>query len=97
MKLNLDRLSKKVIEQGPLVTNDDSYEALFHLSSAYNAIKRLESKGIDIEFNGKPLILPSIERAFREVLHIRKDLPNGMLDTSIISKYGRLYETNKKN
>ena len=69
---------------------DDTLEAIYHLALARAAVERLAEKGISLLFNGRPSVLPSLERAYRELLYIRSHLPPENLDISEFSRFGRL-------
>jgi hypothetical protein len=80
----------KVIKRLFSESDDPSQDALIALALAYRAVQRLEERGVVLEFNKRPLALLSIRRAYREVLHLRKGIDDNWLDTSFISKFGRL-------
>jgi hypothetical protein len=46
-------------------------EVAVHLGLALAALQRLESDGIDVTINKRMLVEPSLEIAWRELLHIR--------------------------
>jgi len=70
---------------------DPSADLLIHLALAWHALHRMQEQGVDLEFNGQPLALSPIERAYREAIFIRsRRIPSDRLDTSVISKLGRV-------
>jgi hypothetical protein len=72
-------------------STDPSLDALVHLSLAWDAVTRLQNNGVDLSQGGQPLILPTVERAYREALHVRSTrVPKDQLDTSVLSKLGRI-------
>ena len=80
---------------GP-TSGDPSADVVVLLAQAYAAAERLQEEGVDLMYRGKPLLLGSIKRAFREALEVRsKRVPPEMLDTSVISKLGRYYGEGK--
>jgi hypothetical protein len=92
---DIETLSRTCL-QGLPESEDPSHDALIALALAYRAAKRLEEKGADLELGGRPLIIPSIERAYREVMHVRKSLNVDWLKVDLISKFGRLVNGKSK-
>jgi hypothetical protein len=73
-------------------TDDPTLDALIALATAYHSIERLEDLGVDTTFMGKSRIKNLLEKAYREVMNIRKDVAAPWIDTSIITKGGRLID-----
>jgi hypothetical protein len=88
---DIDAIGKRYAERYPEL-DDQSLTIIVHLALAYRAAKRLKNTGATLEIGGRSLVLPTIEKAFREILYIRPELPN--LDASEVSKFGRLLDEN---
>lgn len=71
-------------------TNDPSLDLLYGLAFAHAAAKRLESLGYSLTLGASPIVLPTIERAYREAIHVRKDISDPWLSIDRISKFGRV-------
>lgn len=72
---------------------DWSVDALIHIALAFYAVGKLEDQGADLEFRNRLLVYPALKRAWRELLHIRKDLPSEILIEEIerattLSRFG---------
>lgn len=71
-------------------SSDPSLDLLAHIALAYDALQRLKMAGVDVEFSGRELVGGPLERAYREALHIRRTVPEGMLDEGTLSKLGKI-------
>lgn len=85
----IDTLAKVAVAN---TTSDPSQDVLVSLAMAYAAMKRLEAKGVDITLNGEPLVLPFIQRAYREAVHLRKEITEDWIDESLLTRGGRLVD-----
>jgi hypothetical protein len=96
MRQYATRLSDVAKVLGSSSRNDDpSIDVIIALANAYEASLRL-GQVADLELAGRTLVIQSIERAYREALHIRATrLPTGIIDTSQISRLGRLHVKSK--
>jgi hypothetical protein len=84
-------LGRRFVGRFP-ASDDPTRDALVYLALAYTAIDGLRERAESVlELQNRLLILPSIERAYRETLHVRSQLPPVWLDTTEISRFGRLY------
>jgi hypothetical protein len=54
---------------------DWSAEILMFIALAINACNQLKKLGYDARFKNRKIILPSLERAWREAIHQRQQLP----------------------
>lgn len=73
-----------------VTTGDPSVDVLMCLAAAYAALDRL-SEYADLELGNRTLILDNLVAAYRETLFVRsKRTDTDVLDTQIISKFGRL-------
>ena len=75
-------------EQMPL-SIDPSQNLLIYLALAFAALSELKDMGADLEFSGRPLVRPALERAYREALEVRRRLPAEHLDTGVVTRFGR--------
>lgn len=100
-----DAFLKALLQQTdyfPEKDRDWSIDAAVHIALAMYAIYKLEDQGVNVELRNRPLVLPELDRAWRQVLHIRKDLPSEILSNDIprgvtLSKFGELLrEPNSK-
>ena len=93
-----DAFLKVLLQQSdyfPEKDRDWSIDAAVHIALAIYAVNKLEDQGVNIELLNRPLVLPELDRAWRQVLHIRKDLPSEILSNDIprgvtLSKFGEL-------
>lgn len=81
---------------GSSESGDPSIDLIFHLAMAYGAMLRLEELSVPVQENGRSLVIPSLERAYREAVHIRSRINLDILDTRVFSRYGRLYDNNNE-
>jgi hypothetical protein len=73
-----------------LQTADPSADALLYLALAFAALERLSNRGaVDLTLDGRPLVTPSLERAFREMAYLRSRLPVEWLSDEYITRIGR--------
>lgn len=80
-----------VAATGMPTSGDPSQDLLVFLAMAHDAALRLQSSGIDLQFDRRVLSVDAIQQAYREALFIRsKRVPNELLDTRLLTKYGRL-------
>lgn len=77
-------------------STDHSFDVLRLLALAYFTAKVMGETDVDLQFGNRTLVLPSIERAYREVLHLRKDMAEDALEVDQLTKFGRLV-TNAKS
>lgn len=55
------------------------------------AAKELQASGVSLTIGGRQLGLDALERAFDEVMYLRRSrVPDDQLDTSVLTKFGRL-------
>lgn len=71
-------------------SDDPTLDALIHLALAFRAMQRLKEKQVDLTFQNCPLVIPSIIKAYRELIFIRSRLQVSWLLTDIISKFGKI-------
>jgi hypothetical protein len=80
---------------------DWSVDVATHLALAYHALGELEESGVILKIRNRPLISPELERAWRELLHVRKDLPPDLLIDGVhrkvsLSRFGDvIYDENE--
>lgn len=72
---------------------DPTLTALFHLARAWELLIELESSGEDITLGNKTVGLPTLERAWKEILLIRSRLPEELLTNEFMDRYGRFDAT----
>lgn len=82
-------LEKLADTLGVNLSEDPSQDLLLFLGLAYNAASRIPA-GL-LEFKSSTLVLPAIKRAFIDALYVRRRIPNDNLDTTYISKFGKMY------
>lgn len=76
-------------------TDDPSYDVLVFLSAAYAAASRLKEKGANLSISPKqPILISTIERAYREALYVRLRIPVAWLNVDILTRFGRLVRRN---
>jgi len=80
----------RALEKSYPQTGDDSQDALIYTALALQSLERLTNRGADLTHKGRPLAVPLLERAYRELLYIRTRLPHDWLNTEVLSKFGRL-------
>lgn len=73
-------------------TGDPSLDAVYYLAMLHGAIQRMEQAGVDMKAGNKPLITQAVNRAYRELVHVRSRINLDWLDNSVYSRYGRLYK-----
>lgn len=79
------------LSRGHELSDDPSQDIVILLALAYAAAERLREAGVDLTHRGKPLLPDSIERAYREALHVRSTrVPKDLLRTDKISRLGRV-------
>ncbi len=72
-------------------SDDASLDLLKHIALAWASAKRLQDQGVDLNLKGQPLVLSTLEKAYREALHVRSTrVPNETLDVSKLTKLGRI-------
>jgi hypothetical protein len=86
---DIKTLAKYLVRRHEL-SNDPSADLLQYLAMAYAAARKLEEQGIKLGVGAAPPVLPGIERAYREAMHLRSKLPNEMLDVNRITRFGRV-------
>jgi len=71
---------------------DPSVDLVRHLALAWRAASRLKEMGVSMAVANRKdgIVVPAIEQAYREALHIRSRLPAAMIDGSEISRLGRI-------
>lgn len=79
-----------VLDSETPVEDDPTFAIAKHLAMAWTYLERIEKSGELIEFNGQPLVKPSIERAWRELLHLRQKVTSKGMDTAILTRFGRV-------
>lgn len=73
--------------------SDLSLHVLYHLSVAYKYSEKLKAEYPDLfSFLNTELFTPALLRAYREMLEIRRRLPQDSLDHEVLSKFGRIVE-----
>lgn len=73
------------------VSTDASLDLLRGLALAQNALSRLGEQGVDFTLSGQSLVLPWLERCYREALYVRSHrVDPKQLDTTVITRFGRL-------
>ena len=82
------RLSRSIPD-----AEDQTLYAACQVALAWRSVVALEAMGVNLEFKGQPLVLPHLERAYREIMRIRSKLPEDLLDTTQVDKYGRFDAT----
>jgi len=87
--IDIQTLAKILAKEREPESHDPSVEIIVHLALAYASLEKLRDEEADLEIGGRPLIAPSLERAYREILYVRSRQPGELLDTSIITRYGR--------
>lgn len=70
--------------------DDLTFAVAKHLAMAWEYMEQLEKAGEPVEFNGQPLVKPNIERAWRELLHLRQRVTTQGMDVALLSRYGRV-------
>jgi hypothetical protein len=86
--VDINRLGLLMYEPGP----DPSVDVLTHLARAYAAVQHIIDSGADTSLSGNQLVIPAIERAYREALYLRTRLPKDGLDETLITRFGRLVD-----
>lgn len=76
-------------------TDDPSLNLLLALAAAQKAVADMQRRGVDIAFNGRLLIQPSLEQAYREAAYVRAGLAEPWLVVDGITRYGRLVDAGK--
>jgi len=87
--VSIQTLAKLLYGRQVPATDDLSAEIIVHLALAYAAAEKLRESGVDLELGGRPLVISSLERAYREIQYIRSRMPGNQLDTTLITRYGR--------
>lgn len=90
--IDIQSLAKLV---GAGVTTDPSLNLLLSLAAAYKALEELAKSGVDTTISGSPLVVLSLERAYREAMHLRTQVRDAWLETDGITRYGRLIDAGK--
>ncbi len=68
---SLEALAAHLEVLAPEGLRDWSIDAAIYLGLAFLAVQRLENIGVDTRIRNRPLILPSLEQAWRELLYVR--------------------------
>lgn len=97
---NFSRILTRKQEYFSEESRDWSIDVAIHLALAFYSLKKLEESGVDLKLRNRFLILPSLIRAFRELLHLRKDIPVDIMSNDIerkitLSKYGEILDAEK--
>jgi len=71
---------------------DPTVDLVKHLALAWRAASRLREMGVSLDMSNKRdgIVVPTIEKAYREALHVRSRLPSSVIDVSNISRLGRI-------
>ncbi len=68
---SLESWAKRMSALVPDGDRDWSIDAAIYLGLAFSAVLRLEKLGVDPALRNRPLIIPSLEQAWRELLYVR--------------------------
>lgn len=72
-------------------SGDPVQDALFHLAMAYYFTMRALEDGADMQVGGRPIVYPTIERAYREMAHVRLSARAYKVNTTpYLTRLGRL-------
>lgn len=72
-------------------TGDPTLDAVYYLAMLQGALQRMEKDGLETRLGREPLLSPALERAYRDVIHIRSRVNAEWLNDTVYSRYGRLY------
>jgi len=81
--ISLETFSKLLEED---VGDDPTLLIAVYLGLAYQQVQKIGEEGVDLS----SLITPSLERAWRENIHVRHTETPGTLNTEILTKYGAI-------
>lgn len=86
----IEQMARVVADKhGP--SRDLTLDIACHLALAWLSLMQLKEAGVDLTLGRSELLEPLLKRAWRELLEARLRVSPEQLDTSVLSRYGRIY------